>query len=1330
MSCSTLPCPSYPNAKCVIYTGSNLLCTGIKTNDRLDTILQKIDELFCTGGSGGGTTYINAGLNIDVDGVGTLGNHYTISSTITANSGLTILANIVKLGQTIGALGNPSVLLTNTEIPLGDYTLSLNNKTGVGASASAIDFSTTNSVGYSLSQITLSASDLATTTYSVNNIAGNMESQYIGSVGTLQGSSGYFLSGGGGYFYLSNMKGGTTHSTVQVGDVDSQNWYVNGDTLIGLFGTKNTGFGGQTNPTASIDIAPSIPQKAQLRFRGGVDPLSPNEGDTWFNTSDGHIYSFLSGIKKQLDNDYDFTPNTFIQNQFASAQTSANYWIDGHCRIDGYAQIATAGRIVPDSGNTLSITTSSSNTTGANLRVRKLNFFADNTPTFLATPSVYAEAGSDLTLEASQTIYMRTPTVSFRQDTAIDIGGFHPLTIYGSQGNAGEYNFVDLYNANVAGAANSERSLIVFSNNRTTGGATRMASVGSEVVDFTNTTYKGDLLFNTVSASVNTGIPTEYMRLKYDGRLIVKTLDTDSAPPTTTGTTKMVISDSTGLLSFIDVPVPGTPNIPISILMPALAGNNINNGNFTQIWRWATLTSGRGLVLSSNGTSAANGQILFQATLAGANANVGVLSIAGDFSNNHTGTTSINYGVKSIVSGGATNNTCFIGTATGDGSSNYGINAAATGDAGAINYAIIADANGIGSTNYALYVNRGDVLIDPLPSQATPDRIVSQISGSKILGYITLGTGLSITGGVLNATTAGLQGLQSVLDTDSVLTVDSGINANGNDWEIFNIQDLDIYATGITHFRISNYGSASNGDVLSLVDNATGEVGWATPGGGGGGVTSFSAGTLSPLFTTSVATATSTPALTFTLSNAGANTYFGNATGSPAAPSYIAAAALTKTDDTNVTLTLGGAPATALLTAASLTLGWTGTLSIARGGTALSTLGTANQLLRVNSGATALEYFTPTFLTSAVTTLNTLTAATQTFATGTSGLDFNISSLTSTHTFNIPSASATARGLVTIAAQIFEGVKTHNVGTIINETGADSDTRMETVGNSNAFFLDASTNRLGLFTASPSYPVDITGNVQIQSGSLGIGTGPTAASPLVLGGSGWTSSGLILLPSISATAGSSPSIIGVAGTIIEASSGTHAIIAGVNITAPTITAGLATVTNAATLYISGPTSASVTGGGNYSVLINSGTLRANGDVVIGTGIAYSSGGYDSVVRNQTSGRLETVDTGLVGINSQPGTSYSLLITDKDGMVIMTSSSPNTITVPTNASVAFPIGTQILIKTKGTGQTTISPAGGVTIESADGALKSRVQFSVITLIKEATNTWTAAGDLTT
>lgn len=83
----------------------------------------------------------------------------------------------------------------------------------------------------------------------------------------------------------------------------------------------------------------------------------------------------------------------------------------------------------------------------------------------------------------------------------------------------------------------------------------------------------------------------------------------------------------------------------------------------------------------------------------------------------------------------------------------------------------------------------------------------------------------------------------------------------------------------------------------------------------------------------------------------------------------LSPAALTRVNDTNVTLTLGGTPATSLLAATSLTLGWTGQLSTSRGGTGLSALGTSNQLIRVNSGATALEYFTPSYITSAVTSV-------------------------------------------------------------------------------------------------------------------------------------------------------------------------------------------------------------------------------------------------------------------------------------------------------------------------------------------------------------------------
>jgi hypothetical protein len=90
-------------------------------------------------------------------------------------------------------------------------------------------------------------------------------------------------------------------------------------------------------------------------------------------------------------------------------------------------------------------------------------------------------------------------------------------------------------------------------------------------------------------------------------------------------------------------------------------------------------------------------------------------------------------------------------------------------------------------------------------------------------------------------------------------------------------------------------------------------------------------------------------------------------------------------------------------------------------------------------------------------------------------------------------------------------------------------------------------------------------------------------------------------------------------------------------------------------------------------------------------------------------------------------SYTLVLSDQSKIIEINNGSANTLTVPANATEAFPIGTYILLLQTGAGQTTITPAGGVTIDGTPG-LKTRAQWSSVTLIKRATNTWVAMGDL--
>jgi hypothetical protein len=94
-------------------------------------------------------------------------------------------------------------------------------------------------------------------------------------------------------------------------------------------------------------------------------------------------------------------------------------------------------------------------------------------------------------------------------------------------------------------------------------------------------------------------------------------------------------------------------------------------------------------------------------------------------------------------------------------------------------------------------------------------------------------------------------------------------------------------------------------------------------------------------------------------------------------------------------------------------------------------------------------------------------------------------------------------------------------------------------------------------------------------------------------------------------------------------------------------------------------------------------------------------------------------------------SHLLELSDAGRTIEMNVSAGNTVSIPTNASVAFPVGTQVSFIQIGTGQTSFIPADEltVTILSKNSNRKISSRYSPATLIKRDTNTWVLVGDLT-
>ena len=93
-------------------------------------------------------------------------------------------------------------------------------------------------------------------------------------------------------------------------------------------------------------------------------------------------------------------------------------------------------------------------------------------------------------------------------------------------------------------------------------------------------------------------------------------------------------------------------------------------------------------------------------------------------------------------------------------------------------------------------------------------------------------------------------------------------------------------------------------------------------------------------------------------------------------------------------------------------------------------------------------------------------------------------------------------------------------------------------------------------------------------------------------------------------------------------------------------------------------------------------------------------------------------------------SSSLQLSYHGKLIEMNVATANTLTIPIAATSLLPIGAKIDVTQYGAGQTQIVAASGVTLHSAGGATKLRVQYSGATLIQADTNVWYLFGDITT
>jgi len=99
----------------------------------------------------------------------------------------------------------------------------------------------------------------------------------------------------------------------------------------------------------------------------------------------------------------------------------------------------------------------------------------------------------------------------------------------------------------------------------------------------------------------------------------------------------------------------------------------------------------------------------------------------------------------------------------------------------------------------------------------------------------------------------------------------------------------------------------------------------------------------------------------------------------------------------------------------------------------------------------------------------------------------------------------------------------------------------------------------------------------------------------------------------------------------------------------------------------------------------------------------------------------------VGVNAQTGTTYAPVLADQGKVVTLTNAGAITVTMPSDATTAFPVGTEIMFNIRGAGMATFVAGASAAVEAHPSAV-SIAQYCWVGALKIAANTWSMTGAL--